>query len=95
MKKMPLCNQLQAIETMLDSYTQKHKKDAPEIQKVFKALFMVRSMQRRMYGNRMVKEWTLRRHFNPREYDHANFKNWNKNKMTKHVPKLESFQGAQ
>ncbi len=55
---MPLANRLQAIETSLDSLSQKHH----EIRELVSTLRLVRSVQRSLYGKHYVRERSLKRY---------------------------------
>lgn len=73
---MPLSNRLQAVELILDSFTQKH----PEFPMLQKALWQVRAVQKKVNGQRMVKELSLLHHMHKASYDGPSQKNWRKRK---------------
>jgi len=72
---MPLNNKLQAVETILDSESQK---SLPDRRALTLALKIVRAAQRELFGQRYVKEWSLVRHFHRRDYERLSKKNWTK-----------------
>ena len=73
LSRIPLSNKLQAIETILDSESQKVKSDR---RRLTLALKLTRSVQRQLFGQRYVKEWTLLRHINPRDYSRLSKRYW-------------------
>jgi hypothetical protein len=73
LSKMPLANRLQAIETILDSTSQSKVIDRRRL-KI--ALKIVRSVQRTLFGPRYVTEWSLLRHFSPKDYNRDSKSNW-------------------
>jgi len=85
---MPLENRLQALETILDSQSQKK---LIERAKLKTALKLARSIQRSLYGKHYVRERSLRRYLtgNPRdEPSRQNYAKYRRQKLLENTGKL-------
>jgi len=87
-RKMSLSNKLQAIETVLDSETQKRKSPI-DLNRLRFALKIVRSVQRELFGRRFVQERTIRSYAkNYNTPSMKNFRKWKKDRAISQNKKL-------
>ena len=83
---IPLSNKLQAIETILDSESQKKQMDRSRL---ISALKMVRSIQRTLVGKRYVTERSLLSFSQDyRRLSKTNYRKWKKLRVLSQNPKL-------
>jgi hypothetical protein len=91
-RKMTLSNLLQAVETILDSESQKR---LPDQRRLRLALAFTRSVQRTLFGARFVQERTIRRLWASYAYPSmTNYNKWKKQRTLDGNMRLTEVEAA-